>query len=87
MSTMPEAQHLTDAEIAQFPAAASATVAEVRFCWLITRSADGGTNARVVNASPGALCSDPWTRRFLVRCNGCAVSPRLCRCQHDRDPI
>lgn len=67
MSAMPQVPRLTETEISQFLAAASATIAEVRFCWLATRSADGGTNARIVNASSGGAGSDPWTRRFLVR--------------------
>ncbi len=67
MSTMPPVPEVTEAEIIQFLAAARETIAEVPFCWLATRSAEGGTNARAVRASAGGIGSDEWTRRFLVR--------------------
>jgi general stress protein 26 len=67
MSTMPPVPEVTEAQINQFLAAAHETIAEVAFCWLATRSADGGTNARAVRCSSGPPGSDPWTRRFLVR--------------------
>ena len=67
MSTMPPVAEVTESQIIQFLAAARETVAEVPLCWLATRSAEGGTNARAVNSSAGAPGSDEWTRRFLVR--------------------
>jgi general stress protein 26 len=67
MSTMPPVPEMTETQIIQFLAVARETIAEVPLCWLATRSADGGTNARAVNSSPGAPGSDEWTRRFLVR--------------------
>jgi general stress protein 26 len=67
MSTMPVMPEVTEAQIERFLAAARETINEVPYCWLATRSADGGTNARAVNSSPGTPADDAWTRRFLVR--------------------
>jgi general stress protein 26 len=67
MSTMPTSPQVTAEQIEQFLAAARQTIAEVPFCWLATRSADGGANARAVRSSAGAPGADEWTRRFLVR--------------------
>ena len=58
---------VTEDHIAQFLTAAREAVAELPFCWLATRAMDGGANARVVHAHPGAPGSDEWTRRFVVR--------------------
>jgi general stress protein 26 len=65
--TMPEAPKFTGTEILQFLDAARETIAEVPVCWLVTRSLEGGTNARAVSSSAGSSKSDQWTRRFLVR--------------------
>ena len=67
MSTMPTIQKVTAEQIEQFLAAARKIIAEVPFCWLATRSADGGANARAVRSCTGASGDDEWTRRFLVR--------------------
>ena len=67
MSTMPAMPEVTAAQIERFLAAARETVDAVPHCWLATRSADGGANARAVRSSPGAAAGDAWTRRFLVR--------------------
>jgi general stress protein 26 len=67
MSTMPPIPEVTGTQITQFLEAARETIAEIPICWLATRSAEGGTNARAVNSSAGAPGSDEWTRRFLVR--------------------
>lgn len=67
MSTMPPVPDVTETQIIEFLATARETIAEVPFCWLATRSAEGGTNARAVRASAGPPGSDEWTRRFLVR--------------------
>lgn len=67
MTTMPPVPKVTEALITQFLAVARETIAAVPICWLATRSAEGGTNARAVNCSAGAPGSDEWTRRFLVR--------------------
>lgn len=74
MSTMPPVPEVTEAQIIQFLAVARETIAEVPFCWLATRSVEGGTNARAVRSSPGAPGSDEWTRRFLVRRNSRKVT-------------
>ena len=66
-TTMPPAPTVTETDIQRFLAAARETIAEVRVCWLATRSLEGGTNARAVNSSAGPPGSDEWTRRFLVR--------------------
>jgi general stress protein 26 len=58
---------VTDDHIARFLVAARETIADVPHCWLATRSADGGTNARAVKSTAGAPGDDEWTRRFLVR--------------------
>jgi general stress protein 26 len=58
---------VTEADILQFLIAARATIAEVPVCWLVTRSLEGGANARAVSSSAGPPGSDEWTRRFLVR--------------------
>src|ERR1700722_17024854 len=67
MSTMPKTPEITPGQIEQFLAAARDTIADVPHCWLATRSADGGTNARAVRSFAGAAGDDAWTRRFLVR--------------------
>jgi general stress protein 26 len=65
--TMPQAPKFSDAEIVQLLDAARETIAAVPVCWLVTRSLEGGTNARAVSCSAGSPRSDQWTRRFLVR--------------------
>jgi len=67
MSTMPPVPVVTPEQIAQYLAAARETIATVPHCWLATRSAEGGANARAVRAQPGRQSDDEWTRRFLVR--------------------
>jgi general stress protein 26 len=67
MPTMPEIPDVTEDQIARFLAAARDTIAEVPFCWLATRAADGGANARAVRVHPGAAGGDEWIRRFVVR--------------------
>lgn len=74
MSTMPPIPEVTETQIVQFLGAARETIADVPLCWLATRSAEGGTNARAVNSSAGAPGSDEWTRRFLVRRNSRKVA-------------
>jgi general stress protein 26 len=66
-TTMPPVTKVTETEILQFLTAARETIAAVPVCWLVTRSLEGGTNARAVCSSTGAPGSDEWTRRFLVR--------------------
>jgi general stress protein 26 len=66
-TTMPPVPKVTETEILQFLTAARETIAAVPVCWLVTRSLEGGTNARAVSSSTGAPGSDEWTRRFLVR--------------------
>jgi general stress protein 26 len=65
--TMPQAPTFSDEEIVQLLDAARETIAAVPVCWLVTRSVEGGTNARAVSSSAGSPRSDQWTRRFLVR--------------------
>ena len=67
MSAMPPVPEVTQEQIAQFLAAARETIEAVPHCWLATRSAEGGTNARAVASQPGAPGADEWTRRILVR--------------------
>jgi general stress protein 26 len=69
MATKPVVPEYTDAQIVSFLVAARETIAAVPICWLATRSLEGGANARAVNSFAGALGSDEWTRRFLVRKN------------------
>jgi general stress protein 26 len=64
---LPIMPDVTLAQIERFLVAAHETIAGVPYCWLATRSADGGTNARAVRSSSGATGDDEWTRRFLVR--------------------
>ena len=67
MSALPPRPEVTKEQIAGFLEAAQRTIAEVAFCWLATRSADGGANARAVHVHSGRPGSDEWTRRFVVR--------------------
>jgi general stress protein 26 len=64
---MPPATTFNESEILQFLDGARQTIAGTRICWLATRSLEGGTNARAVDAFAGPPGSDEWTRRFLVR--------------------
>jgi general stress protein 26 len=66
-NTMPLVPNISETQITEFLNAARETIAAVPICWLVTRSLEGGTNARAVNSSPGSAGSDEWTRRFLVR--------------------
>lgn len=56
-----------EAQMEQWLAAARETIATVSVCWLATRAADGGANARAVRIHPGIGGGDEWTRRFLCR--------------------
>ena len=66
-NAMPLAPKISETQIKEFLNAARETIAAVPICWLVTRSLQGGTNARAVNSSAGSAGSDEWTRRFLVR--------------------
>jgi general stress protein 26 len=66
-NTMPLVPKISETQIREFLDAARDTIAAVPICWLVTRSLEGGTNARAVNSSSGRAGSDEWTRRFLVR--------------------
>jgi general stress protein 26 len=46
--------------------AARQTIAEVRYCWVVTAAGDGHANARVVKAYPNGDGEDHWTRWFLT---------------------
>jgi Pyridoxamine 5'-phosphate oxidase len=48
-------------------AAVRSTIAEVPFCWVMTRARDGGVSARVVKDNSGAGEENTWTRWFLAR--------------------
>jgi hypothetical protein len=50
--------------------AARQTMAEVRYCWVVTAAGDGRANARVVKAFPNGDGEDPWTRWFLTMQTG-----------------
>ena len=67
MSMLPEKPQITAEQIQQFLAAARKIVAEVPYCWLATRSVEGGANVRAVRSNAGPEGCDEWTRRFLVR--------------------
>jgi general stress protein 26 len=54
-------------QISRFLAAARDTIANVRYCWVATRSEDGGANARAVRSFAGLPGEDEWTRRFICR--------------------
>ena len=51
-------------------AAARRTIEAMPFFWVVTPAADGGANARNVNAQPGRAGEDFWTRWFLTPPNG-----------------
>jgi len=61
---------LVDAEeqhqIERLLEAARRTIAEVRYCWVVTSGGDGRANARVVKAFPNGDREDLWTRWFLT---------------------
>jgi general stress protein 26 len=50
--------------------AARRTIAEVRYCWVVTPADDGRANARVVKAFPNGDGEDLWTRWFLTMRTG-----------------
>jgi general stress protein 26 len=50
--------------------AARRTIAEVRYCWVVTAAGDGRANARVVKAFPNGDGEDLWTRWFLTMRTG-----------------
>lgn len=51
-------------------AAARRAVEEVPFFWVVTAAAEGGANARIVNAQPGRTGEDFWVRWFLTPPSG-----------------
>ena len=57
-------------EVERMLAAARQTIEELPFFWVVTPAADGGANARIVNAQPGRAGEDFWTRWFLTPPNG-----------------
>jgi len=61
-----EAQH----RVERLLEAARQTIAEVRYCWVVTAAGDGRANARVVKAFPNAEGEDFWTRWFLTMRTG-----------------
>ena len=70
---MPDAALIDVAEQRQIERlldAARRTMAEVRYCWVVTAAGGGGANARVVKAFPSADGEDPWTRWFLTMRTG-----------------
>ena len=80
MSTMPPVSEVTETQIIQFLAAARETIAEIPLCWLATRSAEGGTNARAVNSSAGApgATNGPdvsWYDDALAKLRRCGPRP------------
>jgi hypothetical protein len=48
--TMPLVPKISETQIKEFLIAARETIAAVPICWLVTRSLEGGTNARAVNS-------------------------------------
>src|SRR5271168_45249 len=50
--------------------AARQTIAEVRYCWVVTPAGDGRANARVVKAFSNGEGDDLWTRWFLTMRTG-----------------
>src|SRR3954447_15209784 len=61
---------LPDGEVERMLAAARRVIEELPFFWVVTPGADGGANARIVNAQPGRAGEDFWTRWFLTPPNG-----------------
>ncbi|HEX6441700.1 MAG TPA: pyridoxamine 5'-phosphate oxidase family protein [Stellaceae bacterium] len=57
-------------EIERMLAAARRVIEALPFFWVVTSAADGGANARIVNAQPGRAGEDFWTRWFLTPPNG-----------------
>jgi len=56
-----------DQRVERLLGAARETIAEVRYCWIVTAASDGGANARVVLGQPSDAGDDVWTRWFLAR--------------------
>jgi general stress protein 26 len=54
-------------QVERLLAAARDTVAEVPYCWVVTRAEDGGASARIVKAFPSGAGEDFWTRWFLTK--------------------
>ncbi len=50
--------------------AARQTIAEVRYCWVVTAAGDGHANARVVKTFQNGDSEDLWTRWFLTMRTG-----------------
>lgn len=62
----PDEQH----RVERLLEAARQTMAEVRYCWVVTAAGDGRANARVVKAFLNDDGEDPWTRWFLTMRTG-----------------
>jgi len=58
------------ARIEKLLAAARDTIGELPFFWVVTAAAEGGANARIVNAQPSRAGEDFWTRWFLAPRSG-----------------
>jgi general stress protein 26 len=70
---MPAQEHTDaqrEAEVERMLKAARRVVEALPFFWVVTAAADGGANARIVNAQPSRPDEDFWTRWFLTPPNG-----------------
>jgi len=65
--TTSAADQAPQALVERLLAAARETIAEVRYCWVVTADEAGGANARIVLSQPNGDGEDPWTRCFLTR--------------------
>jgi general stress protein 26 len=54
-------------DVERLLAAAQATMAKVRDCWLATAAQGGGVSVRVVSPIPGVFREEDWTIWFVTR--------------------
>lgn len=68
MPSAADAKFDGQSQIERLLAAAQVTIAEVRYCWVVTSAEDGiGAHARAVLDQKGDSEPDVWTRWFLAR--------------------
>ena len=54
------------ADVSRLLAGAAETIRKVRYCWLVTAAAEGGTRCRPMGWVPRDKGEDEWTLRFLT---------------------
>jgi general stress protein 26 len=66
LRSMPMLDVVNETGVGALLAGAAKTIQAVRYCWLVTRAADGGFNARPMGRILPEAGEDGWTMRFVT---------------------